>query len=106
MAKKGTGDRMDSTMLETKIVDMVVEYIEAEHRIDDVVDIRSLRFIDEGYVSSLGLIQIVVLLEDEFNIEFTDQELESESFRTIGGLAELIADKLETASNIDNGIQV
>ncbi len=42
----------------------------------------------------MGMVQFIVLLEDEFGVSFTDEELEDCAFRTIAGLAALVEKKM------------
>jgi len=41
-------------------------------------------------INSLAFIKVVVGLENEFDIEFEDNALDSKSFTTIGSIAEYI----------------
>ena len=60
-----------------------------------IVDISGASDVfEEGYVTSLGLIQFMIELEEKFNIRFTDDELYSEDIRVVGSLAELIEKKM------------
>jgi len=47
-----------------------------------------------GLVDSLGLVRLVIELERQHDIVFTDAEIESEEFCTIGGLTTIIERKL------------
>ena len=42
----------------------------------------------------MGMVQFVTILEDEFDIEFSAEELLSEDFRTVGRLEKLIESKI------------
>jgi len=54
-----------------------------------------LNYVDSGYIDSLGLIQFIATLEDEFNIAFTDEELASSDIKVVGKLVDIISRKLE-----------
>lgn len=73
--------------------DFIMEYIQREYTVSEDVDIMSLNYIESGYVDSLGLVQFIATLEDEFGIEFTDEELEDPSIKVVGGLVEIIEKK-------------
>ena len=45
-------------------------------------------------MDSLGLLRFIGELEDEFSIEFTDDELFSSSFRVVGELISMIEEKV------------
>ena len=53
----------------------------------------STDYIDEGIVDSLAIIKFIVDLEQGFDIELTDEDIESPDFRTVAGLTALIAAK-------------
>lgn len=74
--------------------EFILEYLESEYSLPKDAD-DSFNFIETGYVDSMRMVQFIVLLEDEFGIEFTDEELTLDEFKTIGGLAGLVERKLE-----------
>lgn len=75
------------------IKEFVTAYIQREYTIPDDVDILLLNYIDTGYVDSLGLIQFIATIEDEFSIEFTDDDLANPDIKVIGKLIQMIEDK-------------
>lgn len=76
-----------------EIKSFIVEYLEREYALPTDIDIDNFNFVDEGYVDSMAMVQFIVLLEDEFGIAFSDDELMDKSFRTVGGLAQVVARK-------------
>jgi acyl carrier protein len=50
-------------------------------------------YIDEGIVDSLAIVKFIVELETAFGIELTEEDIESPAFRTVAGLAGLVAGK-------------
>lgn len=78
-----------------EIRDTILEFIEREYKLPDDVDYDNFDYIANGYVDSMGLVQFVAILEDDFDIEFSKEELFSGEFRTIGGLERLIKEKTE-----------
>lgn len=73
--------------------DFVMEYIQREYTIPGDVDVMSLNYVESGYVDSLGIVQFIATIEDEFGIEFTDDELENPSIKVVGGLVGIIEKK-------------
>jgi len=77
--------------------DRVREFISDELNLrvsaGDLVDDYPL--LEKGVLDSMGIIQVVAFLEDEFGIEVDDAELVPENFETIGSIAELIDSKRE-----------
>jgi acyl carrier protein len=55
-------------------------------------------YLQEGWIDSMKFIGLVSSVEDEFDIEFSNDEFQDRSFATIDGLAELIAEKSSTES--------
>lgn len=49
---------------------------------------------DEGFVDSLGLVSIIIQVETNYNIKFTDGDIAQPRLATIKGLAEMISEKL------------
>ena len=77
------------------IEEFIVDYLQREYTIPEDVDIKKLNFVDEAYIDSLGMINFIVELEDNFDITFTDEEIASDEFKVVGTLTELIEKKLE-----------
>ena len=77
------------------IEEFIVDYLQREYTIPQDVDIYNLNFVDEAYIDSLGMINFIVELEDNFDITFTDEEIVSDEFKVVGTLTELIEKKLE-----------
>lgn len=75
------------------ILKIIIEFfrkkgIEIHHDVDKV------RYLEQGWLDSFDLIDFIVYLEKEFEIEFTPEDLQSEVFRTIGGVVDTILKKL------------
>ena len=77
------------------VKEFIIDYIQREYDIPDDVDIENLNYVEEGYIDSLGLIQFIAVIEDEFGITFTDDDLAGEDIKVVGKMAELIASKME-----------
>lgn len=77
--------------------EFILDRLQREYSFRDGTDIDQINFVDEGYMDSLGLLQFIGEMEDEFGIEFTDEELESGSFRIVGELIAMVEKKLEAA---------
>jgi len=77
-----------------KIKDFIVDYIQREYTLPDDIDIMNLNYVEEGYVDSLGLIQFIAVVEDEFGITFTDDELAKPDIKVVGKMVELVLAKM------------
>ncbi len=77
------------------VKDFIVEYIQREYTIPEDVDIMNLNYVEEGYIDSLGLIQFIAVIEDEFGITFSDEDLASEDIKVVGKMVDLVTAKME-----------
>ena len=73
---------------------VILDFIEREYELPKDVDYDTFNYVKTGYVDSMGIIQFVAVLEEEFDVEFSAEELKSYSFQTIGGLEKIIKSKL------------
>lgn len=76
------------------VKEFITEYIQREYTVADDIDIMTLNYVESGYVDSMGLIQFIATIEDEFSIEFEDEELENPEIKVVGKLIELIERKM------------
>ena len=51
-----------------------------------------LNYYDEGLINSLGVIELIVSIEEHFSIEFSQEHFQDRRFSTIKGLAEMIVE--------------
>ena len=80
------------------VKDFIVDYIQREYTIPEDIDVMNLNYVEEGYIDSMGLIQFIAVIEDEFNITFTDEDLASEDVKVVGKMVNLVTSKMEGAS--------
>lgn len=76
------------------IESFIIEYIQREYTVDENINILELNYVESGYVDSMGLIQFIATIEDEFQIEFSDDDLNNPDIKIVGKLAELIESKM------------
>tara|TARA_X000000950_G_scaffold288388_1_gene404892 strand:- start:37259 stop:37513 length:255 start_codon:yes stop_codon:yes gene_type:complete len=50
-------------------------------------------FFSNGYIDSLGAIELVAFIEEEFQIELTSDEMENPDFKIVNGLINIIYKK-------------
>ena len=77
------------------VKEFIVEYIQREYTIPEDVDIMNLNYVEEGYIDSLGLIQFIAVIEDEFGITFSDEDLAGEDIKVVGKMVDLVTAKME-----------
>ncbi|MGG1312931.1 MULTISPECIES: acyl carrier protein [Cohnella] len=75
------------------VSEFILAKLQKKYTIDKSVNIETLNYVESGYVDSLGIIQFVSEIEDEFGITFSDEELASPSFQIVGELIKLIERK-------------
>jgi acyl carrier protein len=51
---------------------------------------RDVDLFDSGYVDSVGLAEMLAFVEDEFGVEVPDDDLVSDEFTTIDGIARVV----------------
>ena len=83
--------------MDDHVLEIILELIQKKYPIGQATDWETLDYVAGGFVDSLGLVQFVIELEDEFGIEFTDEELENPAFKVVGTLAEMIRRKVAEA---------
>ena len=55
---------------------------------------KKYRYLDEGHVDSINMIQFILEIEEQFGIELTPEDTASEKFRTVDGLIQIVENKL------------
>ena len=73
-----------------EIQEFIVDYIQREYTLPADTDVMELNYIESGYIDSLGFVQFVALIEEEFDIVFSDEELDSPDMKVVGKLVALI----------------
>lgn len=53
-------------------------------------DIANCNYLEMGLIDSMELVEMIVLFEDKFKIKFSTENLQTDEFRTIGGLIKLV----------------
>ncbi|WP_127015404.1 acyl carrier protein [Anoxybacter fermentans] len=76
------------------VSDFIINRLQQKYTIDKNIDIETLNYVESGYIDSLGIIKFIVEIEDEFGIEFSDEEIADPSFKTVGGLIKLVERKV------------
>jgi len=56
---------------------------------DDTTD-----YIEAGIIDSIGIIKFILEIESRFDIEMTDEEIESDAFRSVQGLVTMVSSKV------------
>lgn len=78
------------------VKEFVTEYIQREYTVPEDVDIMKLNYIEAGYIDSMGYIQFISTIEDEFGIEFEVEDIDNPDMRIVGKLIEFIKEKMNS----------
>lgn len=78
----------------TDVKEFVTEYIQREYTVPEDKDIMTLNYIEEGYIDSMGYIQFISTIEDEFGIDFEVEDIDNPDMRIVGKLIDFINKKL------------
>lgn len=74
-----------------RIMEMIIE-VTGE---DSLVDNPDTNLFDTGLLDSLGVVNLIVDLEDEYDIVISPSELEREEFDTPNKIIEVVKSKVE-----------
>ncbi|WP_179218788.1 phosphopantetheine-binding protein [Saccharibacillus sp. O23] len=77
-----------------KVSDYILKALQKEYSINSSTNLDEFNYVENGYVDSLGMIQFIVELEDEFNISFSDEEISSSEFQIVGSLIKMVERKI------------
>jgi acyl carrier protein len=80
------GMQVNTVDIENKLIDYFKE------KVDTVVDSDTL-LLEEKVIDSMGVIELVTFLEATYGVEFTDDDLTVDNFKTIGSISDLIVSK-------------
>lgn len=59
---------------------------------------RAADLFEEGYVDSVGVVEVLEFLNEEFDVEIPDDDLLSDDFSNIAGMARIVARNLGARS--------
>jgi acyl carrier protein len=76
----------------------VIQLIKEKGALPSGVETDTINYIDSGLIDSIGIIKFVLQIEARFDVEFSESDIESETFRTIGGLVSMIQKKYKQKS--------
>ena len=82
--------------MSTEVYAFVIELLERKRAVPGSSDAerRAYRYLDAGHVDSLAIMPFILEIEDRFGVELSAEDTQSDGFRTVGGVADLVAAKL------------
>ena len=82
---------MAEKRLEDRLKVMIVDRLMLKAKPDEIGDAEDL--IEQRGLESIQLLEIVIGLEDEFEVELGDDEFSIKKFRTVNNIAEVVRSK-------------
>jgi acyl carrier protein len=80
-------------MTQADVAERVEHYIRIQFRVaaGDTRFSRSLPLFESGYVDSVGVVELLSFLSEEFAVDLPDDALMSDEFSTINGIAAVVS---------------
>jgi acyl carrier protein len=80
-------------MTPAEIAERIERYVRIQFRVTsgDARFSRSVPLFDAGYVDSVGVVELLAFLSDEFAVHLPDDALMSDDFSTIDGIATIVS---------------
>jgi acyl carrier protein len=78
--------QVSTAEIENRLIDYFKE------KVDTVVDSDTL-LLEEKVIDSMGVIELVAFLEETYKVEFVDDDLTVDNFKTIDSIVKLIISK-------------
>ena len=77
--------------LRVEIVSVIERFVRKQFRIDETVpSLRNLHLFESGFVDSAGVVELIAFVESTFAIRLGDEEIFSDDFTTIAGIAAIV----------------
>jgi acyl carrier protein len=76
------------------IAERVEKFLRTQYLIadDDPLFTRTVDIYESGYVDSIGVVELLAFIGDEFGVEVPEDELLSDEFTNIDGIARIVAE--------------
>jgi len=70
----------------------VIDFLNSKKELpsDSNGDVLKYTYLDSGHIDSMGIVEMVMKFEDQFGVHFEPAHMQSQEFRTIGGLIDII----------------
>ena len=76
---------------QVEIASVVERFIEKQFRVDGAGPaLRSMHLFESGFVDSAGVVELISFLESTFKIRLGDDQVFSDDFTTIDGIASIV----------------
>jgi acyl carrier protein len=77
-----------------ELADRVEKFLRTQYLIadDDPSFTRTVDLYESGYVDSIGVVELLAFISEEFGVEVPEDELLSDAFTNIDGIAGIVAE--------------
>lgn len=76
---------------QAEIASVIERFIQRQFRIGDTVpSLRQAHLFESGFVDSAGVVELIAFVEATFKIRLGDDQVFSEDFTTINGIAAIV----------------
>jgi len=76
---------------QVEIAEVIERFIRREFRIiEDGASLREAHLYESGYVDSAGVVELIAFVESKFHISLDDEQVFSDAFTTISGIAGIV----------------
>lgn len=76
---------------QVEIADVIERFIRKQFRITETAPaLRDAHMFESGFVDSAGVVELIAFLESTFKIRLGDDEVFSDDFTTINGIAAIV----------------
>ena len=84
---------MENTLNKDEIAEKVIAILEREDPLPEanLEDKLDYRYLDTGHIASFSIMNLIVELEDTFDIKLSSEDTQSDQFRTARGLVSIIS---------------
>ena len=84
---------------QVEIADVIERFIRSQFRITETnLTLRDAHMFESGFVDSAGVVELIAFLESTFKISLGDDEVFSEEFTTINGIAAIVNQRAAKAA--------
>lgn len=77
-----------------EITQYILRLLKKKGPIPADMDPEQYAFIDNGHIDSMSVLNFIMELEEHFGIELSEDDISSQEFRTVSGLASIIQRKI------------
>ena len=77
-----------------KIETWVLDYLKNKNEMEEY-PVLTENFLEAGFLDSMQIIELIEDIEDEFQIEFSQDDFQDRSFPTAKGLSKIISDRIK-----------